>query len=136
MGLLQEAQRALMAELDELERVKAEDFLDKAQTAAEAQWTRVERGAAGSRLRGPRADTTYMGPDEHALTRVSEEETDDSSPETGGGSSSQHLQQQLAKLQDCTRLRRLEKELQDQCTSEQSDRLRELRRPEVSHRWL
>ena len=37
---------------------------------------------------------------------------------------------------DCSRLRRLEQRLRDQGNWEQLDRLRELRHPEVSHRWL
>ncbi len=46
------------------------------------------------------------------------------------------MQKELCKFGDCTRLRHLEDKLHRQCNWPQLDRLRELRHPEVSHRWL
>jgi hypothetical protein len=47
-----------------------------------------------------------------------------------------HVQRELARLQDCTRLRALEATLTRQGNWPQLDRLKELRHPEVSHKWL
>ena len=50
--------------------------------------------------------------------------------------SAPHLQKELTRLADCTRLRALEARLREQANWEQLERLRDLRHPEVSHRWL
>ena len=47
-----------------------------------------------------------------------------------------HLQKELSRLHDCTRLRALEAQLRAQCNWPQLDRLKELRHKEVSHQWL
>ena len=47
-----------------------------------------------------------------------------------------HLQKELTKLVDCTRLRALEATLRRQGNWDQLERLQELRHPGVSHRWL
>ena len=84
------------------------------------------------------ADTEYRGPDEHAPSRAPAQEEAEwaADGDAGGGLCPQHLQKELAKLADCTRLRRLENTLQQQSSWGQLERLRELRHPEVSHKWL
>ena len=47
-----------------------------------------------------------------------------------------HLQKELTRLADCTRLRALESRLRAQANWGQLERLRDLRHPEVSHEWL
>ena len=46
------------------------------------------------------------------------------------------MQKELSRLLDCTRLRALEARLRAQCNWPQLDRLKDLRHPENSHRWL
>ena len=50
--------------------------------------------------------------------------------------SAPHLQEELCKLRDCTRLRTLEPTLRGQCNWAQLERLKDLRHPQVSHKWL
>ena len=115
---LQEAEEALLAELDELERMQAEDFLRKAKATAVTQWQGIVNGTGHGGAQEPRADTTYVGPDEHAPARaMAEENREDDGSGEGGGFSAQHLQKELSKFCDCTRLRRLESELQQQRAS-------------------
>ena len=60
-------------------------------------------------------------------------------PPTESGSRSintSHVQGQLAKLQDCTQLRKLEKELASKCLWSQLQRLKELRHKDTCHTWL
>ena len=47
-----------------------------------------------------------------------------------------HLQKELTKLVDCTRLRSLESVLRQQGSWDQPERLQEIRHPGVSRRWL
>jgi hypothetical protein len=46
------------------------------------------------------------------------------------------VQRELTRLQDCTRLRALEITLTGQGNWPQLDRLKEMRHPEVSHKWI
>jgi hypothetical protein len=132
------ATEAYLSDLDEVERVKAEDFMRRASEAAEAQWLALIAGAEGSAVQAPMADASYAGPDELAPTGAGsvhdggDAELDGRGPNISGP----HVQKELAKLQDCTRLRRLEATLRQQSNWVQLDRLRELRHPEVSHSWL
>ena len=85
----------------------------------------------------PTVDPTYQAHGDHAPSRaVQEDSLEDTDADTGAGFCPQHRQRQLSRLQDCTRLRRLEQTLRTQCNWDQLERLRELRHPEVSHRWL
>ena len=119
---------AYLDELDEVERVKAEDYLSKARRAAEDQWLAVSRGGGGEVVPAPRADATYgqeISPDL------------DADPESSSRIfAGPHLQKELAKLQDCTRLRSLEGISRQQSNWPQLQRLQELRHPQVSHQWL
>ena len=47
-----------------------------------------------------------------------------------------HVQGQLCRLLDCTKLRQLEADLVTTCQRSQLKRLKELRHKEVSHQWL
>ena len=110
---LKDAEAAFLAELDEVERVKAEDYLRKASAAAQTYWEEGQGEPAPAATNPPRADSTYVGHDEHAPTHVREgaNQTEEADADAGGG----HLQKELCKLQDCTRLRRLEDTLRMQC---------------------
>ena len=131
-------EEAFLGELDELERVKAEDFLRRARLAADAQWRDVVSGSDAAGTPAPTADAVYVASGERAAARLAD--THDGAagdPEGRGRSlSGPRLQKELAKLQDCTRLRALEDKLRRQCNWAQLDRLKELRDPEVSHDWL
>ena len=50
--------------------------------------------------------------------------------------SAPHVQRELSRLLDITRLRSLQSQLRAECAWEQLDRLKELRHKEVSHKWL
>ncbi len=80
----------------------------------------------------------YTGLDELAPVRVPEVHGGGDSDFEGSGRrlSPAHLQKELSKLIDCTKLRALEVLLRSQSNWPQLDRLRELRHPEVSHSWL
>jgi hypothetical protein len=56
--------------------------------------------------------------------------------EVGRAVSAPHVQRELAKLHDCTRLRALEATLRQQANWPQLERIKDLRHAEVSHKWL
>jgi hypothetical protein len=121
-----------LQELDELEKVKAEDFLSRAVQSSDQAWSAVMAGGRQAHVAStpPRADAAYQG-----------EAADDSAelPPSESGSRSintSHVQGQLAKLQDCTQLRKLEKELASNCLWSQLQRLKELRHKDTCHTWL
>lgn len=60
---------AYLQDLDELERVKAEDFITMAKVATERQWHDTLAGQASVIAGAPRADVSYVGADqqEHAM---------------------------------------------------------------------
>jgi hypothetical protein len=124
--------------LDELERVKAEDFLQRSREAAEEDWQRVVAGTSDAGGSAPRADVTYTSEHEHSATTIGDAQ-DGGSGDTevmGRRLTAPHIQKELARLQDCTRLRALEATLRSQGIWSQVERLKELRHPEVSHKWL
>ena len=126
--------------LDEVEKVKAEAFIHRAETAAEERWARTASGEHGPQTKAPRADLDYAGEDEADSGRQSVAEDNDGgdgdTEGTGRILSGPHLQKELSRLADCTRLRHLEAALRNQCNWAQLARLRELRHPAVSHKWL
>ena len=130
-------QDAYLATLHDQERSKAEEFISEATAAAVAQWQRLRQGQ-GVAARAPRARAEYAGPNEHAPLLIPNVHDGGASDIEGAARrlSSQHVQRELAKLGDSTRLRLLEAKLRQQCNWPQLDRLRELRHPEVSHMWL
>ena len=147
-GLLQEGQleaflearllaveAGYLGELDELERVKAEDFWERAKQAAAEQWQDVSLGRASSPTAAPRAQARYRRDDEEVNAEEVEEGPAEQSPE-GRAVTAPHLQKELTKLQDCTRLRHLEETLTQQANWEQLERLKDLRHQGVSQQWL
>ena len=128
-----------MESLDELERVKAKDFLRKAKYATEQYWSNADGGLHPVGVNSvPTADATYSSTDDHDQTPQGSEQDEDAPEVEGSGKrlSAFHLQKQLLRLLDCTRLRALEATLRRQCNWEQLERLRDLRNPNQSHRWL
>ena len=141
-GALEERTRlvesAFLSTLDEVERTRAEEFLQRCREAAAEQWDRAEGGARGGTTAAPRPDATYVSADEHVEANPSTE-NDGDAPDVEGAArrlSAPHLQKELTRLADCTRLRALEGRLRAQAHWEQLERLRDLRHPEVSHQWL
>lgn len=132
------AEAAYLASLDELERVKAEEFLTKARDAAEHQWQQILSGNGSAGPEAPRAHAEYAGPDELAPSTIPDAQDGGSAdPETSSRRlTAPHLQKELSKLRDCTRLRALDGSLRSQCNWAQADRLRELRHKDTSHKWL
>ncbi len=124
------AELAFLRSLDELERVKAEDFLGRVKAAASEQWQDVVMGRSSNRVRAPGADATYSSPNELTHSSPGLLPEDDDAPDIeapGRKLTAPHVQKELAKLQDCTRLRALEHTLPEQSSWAQLDRLRELR---------
>ena len=124
---IESAQSAYLEHLDETERVKAMEFLRKAAAAADAQWTGTLSGASESAGSAPMAE---------GAEGDTNNEDDADSDGSGRRLSAPHLQKELAKLQDSTRLRALEATLAAQGNWPQVNRLKDLRHPEQSHRWL
>ena len=84
-------------------------------------------------------DASYTSSDDEiaAPPSVVDDDNEGSEVESGGRKlSSIRVQRELSRLADCTKLRALENTLKSQSNWEQLERLRDLRHPEVSHRWL
>lgn len=99
-----------LSTLDELERVKAEDFLRRARQAAEENWQGVAAGGGGAGAQAPAADVTYTGDIEHSTNSVNDAH-DGGGGDVEGSSrrlSAPRLQKELSRLEDCTRVRALE----------------------------
>jgi hypothetical protein len=111
-----------------------------AKVATERQWHHTLAGQASVILAAPRADVSYVGADQQEHRAIQPNDTHDgaSSDVEGRGrrTTVAHLQRECAKLQDCTRLRSLEATLRQQGNWAQLGRLKELRHPEVSRKWL
>ena len=133
---LRTVRASYLGELDEVEKVKAEEFLERGGSAASLQWRTTVGGEVGARPVAPRADATYAGLDEHHPVPIRTDSDEGSSDAEGAGRrlTAVHLQRELCRLQDCTSLGALEATLAEQGNWPQLDRLRELRHPEVSHR--
>ena len=130
------AEETYMRGLDEREKLKATEFLRRAQRAAEEQWSRAMAGGGDASVGAPSADTAYGDVDaaeESGRSITEEQEANDASPRR---LTVPHLQKELSKLHDCTRLRALEATLTRQCNWPQLERLKDLRHPEVSHKWI
>jgi hypothetical protein len=133
-----EVETAFVSSLDETERSRAESFLQKAREAAESQWSQAEDGARRRTLRAPLANTAYASADERTELNPAAENDETVGEADNGGRrlTAPHLQKELTRLADCTRLRALESRLRAQANWGQLERLRDLRHPEVSHEWL
>ena len=135
---IQRVESAYLSGLDEVERVKAEQFISNVKDAAERQWRRTLAGQTGLEAPAPYADSTYEGDREHHAgqrSRMADEETSEAGA-AGRRLTVPHVQRELTRIQDCTKLRALEATLTSQGNWPQLERLRELRHPEVSHSWL
>ena len=87
----------------------------------------------------PSVDTRFEGDSDDVAASVSSrgevEETADLH-NTRQGVTTPKVQRILSRLQDCTKLRALEAQLTRQCNWSQLDRIKDLRHPEVSHKWI
>ena len=126
-----------LGELDVIEQVKAEDYLIKAAHSAEQSWAALVAGGRTS-IAAPRADAEYTRQgDVRAGAQNGTADGGDAHPESAGRSVViSHVQGQLARLQDCTKLRKLEETLRSQCKWSQLNRLKEMRHKETCHQWL
>ena len=114
--------------------MKTEEFLRRAKRAADEQ---LQASVSGSNLRAqaPRIDARYD--DQEGGNDDDVHDGGDGDAEgRGRGITGPHLQKELSKLQDCTRLRALEATLREQSNWGQLQRMKELRHREVSHKWL
>ena len=113
--------------LDEVEKVRAEDFLRRARVAAEAAWCRAGSSEAGPEQAAPRVPRD-----------VDEDTDDDESGDRVRGEriSAPQLQRELSVLADKTKARGLLNTLQQQGAWPQVDRLTDLRHKDVSHKWM
>ena len=125
-------------ELDETEKVKAEEFLDQAAERSSALWEGLLSGSGGVSVHAPVANIVYTSDSQEPPTERADAAPPDSSAAESGRRplNGLHLQKELARLQDCTRLRALEDSLRTQCNWPQLEELRDLRHKAVSHKWL
>lgn len=121
------AEVAFLSQLDESEKVRAMAFIRSARQAAEDQWARAAVGN-GTPVQAPPVDTSFDG--------AGGDEGNQAPGSDHRRLTIPHLQKELSKLLDCTRLRSLQATLALQCNWAQLERLRDLRRPEVSHKWI
>ena len=128
--ILRVAEATFLAALDEVERVRAEDFLRKARSAASEAWVREMTGASDGDPPAPRV-----------VSEAGDGPTEGEAGEEGGHVSyrrigAPELQRELPRLLDVTKARRLDITLQQQGAWPQLDRFHELRDKNVSHKWL
>ena len=124
-------------ELHEVEKVKAEAFLDRAVQSSNDAWEALGRGSGPSGANAPLADATYVS--DGQVPTIPAHDGDEGVTQTEAGSRSintSHVQGQLARLLDCTRTRKLEEVLAAKCMWSQLRRLKELRHKETCHSWL
>ena len=122
---LSAAEATYLQSLDEVEKVRAEDFIRRAKATAEVMWTNLLDGNTAREPVAPRVPR-----DE------GEDEEDDGVQTRSAKLSAPQLQRELSMLVDRTKARRLEASLQSQGAWHQLDRLKGLRHKEVSQRWL
>ena len=129
------ASASLLECLDEVEKVKAEDYLRKAKEAAGQQW-QARQAASRTTVSAPNPDLSFGTAAEGEPQEEAQVEGSSTAGENSRALSGPRLQKDLSKLRDLTRLRRLETTLANQSNWQQLDRLKELRHPGVSHQWL
>ena len=122
------ARAAFLERLDEVERVRAEEFIDRAKLAANEAFQRVVGGAAS-----PEPPPPVLN---HETGEAGDDDGDDAPPGAFKRVSASQLQKELSKLVDQTKARRLDGTLIRMGAWPQLDRLKELRHKEVSHKWL
>ena len=126
---------AYLGSLAEVEKVRAEEFLERAQAAASDSWARTSGFRDGSWPVIPRPHP------EGGLQAATEDDSPTTQGEGGaaarrGQTTAIHLQKELFSLQDRSRLRQLEATLEIQGNWPQLERVRELQHKEVSHKWI
>ena len=94
------AEADFLGGLDELERVRATEYLAKAKGAAHDHWQQVASGRGTSRLHAPRVDATFDGPSAAAQTPLADVHDGDAADQEGCGRrlTAPHVQKELAKL--------------------------------------
>ena len=135
---LEEARTLYLQCLDESERHKAVEFLEKARQAAVEQWARAMSGNSAA-VEMPSVNTRVEGDGNEVVDVASSRSEGEGSANlynSRQGVSTHKVQRILSKLQDCTKLRALEAQLTRQCDWTQLDRIKDLRHPEVSHKWI
>jgi hypothetical protein len=135
---IQRAESAYLIGLDEVERVKATDFLSQVKDASERQWQQIRGGQTSPVIVAPQANAAYIRDDDHHFGQVNAVHDGGRGDVEAAGRqlTIAHVQGELSRLHDCTRLRALESTLMRQGNWPQLERLKELRHPEVSHKWL
>ena len=117
------AETSYLRSLDEVEKVRAEEFIARAKRMATASWQceleGMSRAGPAPRVMPESGDAADEDEDLRS-TRLS----------------SPHLQKELSMLQDKTRRRRLENTLTQQGAWQQLDRIKELSNKNVSHKWV
>ena len=117
--------------LAEVDRVRAEEFLQQARTVADD---------SRARAWGERDGPWRLIPRRHqdGATYVDSPLTESEGGPAGrrGRTTSSHLHPELAALSDRSRLRQLEADLESQGNWPQLDGLRELRHRDISHKWI
>ena len=126
-SLIATAEASYYSVLDEVEKVKAEEFLRRAKAAAEEMWQRTLTGASGPDPPAPMVAHDGPGDDEDDPMVVIRRRGKLNGPQ---------LQRELSILADATKIRRLIATLQGQGAWSQLDRITELRHKEVTHKWL
>ena len=133
---IQEVQAGYLGTLDEADRVKAAEFVQKARDAAERNWEHVADGASVA-AEAPSVDVSF---EEGDVAPAASGHIQDEDVERAGGArrrlTTQHLQRELGRLLDRTRLRALEATLRRQCNWDQVEALKDLRHEKVSHKWI
>ena len=126
-ALVAAATTAFLATLDEVEVVRAKEFLERAANVSQDSWDRLVNGASGRGTDAPRValDVSDRSDDEK-----------DQAAARGSRLNSSHLQRELSLLADRTKARRLADTLKQQGAWPHEQRLAEIRHKEVSHRWL
>ena len=130
-------QSLYLGELDAPDQAKAKDYLARAVASAEQSWEALIAGGRSS-TSAPRADAEYARQGD-IPTGADNGTTDggDADPDSNSRSMvTSHVQGQLARLHDCTKLRKLEQSLKSKCKWSQLNRLKELRHKETCHQWL
>ena len=125
--LITSAETAYKGILDEIEKIKAEDFLRRAREAAEQAWRHVASGSAGPAPAVPRVALDGSDDDDGIA---------DTQRRRNGRINASNLQRELSILTDATKQRRLEVTLRQQGAWKQLDRINDLRSADVSHKWL
>lgn len=113
-----------LSSLAEVKKVRAEDFLRRAQLAAEEIWARDINGGGVAPL------VPVVRPE----SSVHDGEADPGHNNRRGRTTPCHVQRELASLADRSRRRLLESALENHANWPQLDRLKELNHKEVSHR--